>query len=85
MSKRLQVVMDEHEWADIEAVAHRHGQTVSEWVRTILRAARRDEPTRSADRKLAALRAAMQFDAPTADIGQMLAEIESGYPTELPE
>jgi hypothetical protein len=77
--------MDEDEWADIEAVARRHGQTVSDWVRTTLRAARRDEPTRSADRKLAALRAAMQFDAPTADIDQMLAEIESGYRTELPE
>ena len=84
MSKRLQVVMDEHEWAEIEAVARRHGQTMSDWVRTILRAARRDEPTRAVDRKLAALRAAMQFDGPTADIDQMLAQIESGYPTELP-
>lgn len=77
--------MDEDEWAEIEAVARRRGQTVSDWVRGVLRAARRDEPTRSADRKLAALRAAMEFDAPTADIDQMLAEIASGTPTELPE
>lgn len=85
MSKRLQVVMDDSEWAEIEAIARRHGQTVSDWVRGALRAARRDEPSRSADRKLAALRAAVQHEGPTGDIDQINAEIASGYPTELPE
>jgi hypothetical protein len=77
--------MDESEWEEIEAVARRCGQTVSEWVRGALRAARREEPTGPVDRKLAALRVAARFDGPTADIDQMLAEIARGRSTELPE
>ncbi len=85
MSKRLQVVMDEREWTEIEAAARRHGQTVSDWVRVVLRAARREESSGSVDKKLAVLRAAMQFDGPTGDIGQMLSEIDRGYPRDLPK
>ena len=85
MSKRLQVVMDEDEWTAIEAVAHQQGQTVSDWVRMALRAARRERSTGSVERKLAAIRAAVRHEFPTGDIDQMLAEIEAGYPKELPE
>lgn len=77
--------MDEAEWAEIEAAARRRGQTVSDWVRRVLRAARREEPTGSTERRVAAVRAAAQFDFPAGDIHQMLAEIESGYSRELPE
>lgn len=40
MSKRLQVVLDEAEYADIRAAAERERLTVSEWVRRVLRGAR---------------------------------------------
>ena len=43
------------------------------------RAARRSEPTRDADRKLAVVRAAVRRDFPVGEIGQMLSEIERGY------
>jgi hypothetical protein len=35
-------------------------------------------------RKLAAIRKAYEYDAPTADIDRMLAEIERGYATASP-
>ncbi len=40
MSKRLQVLMEEAEWNDIQAAADRARLTVSEWVRQVLREAR---------------------------------------------
>jgi hypothetical protein len=53
--------------------------TVSEWVRQALRAARRREPALDARSKLAALRAATRHCFPTANIEQILAQIERGY------
>jgi hypothetical protein len=54
-------------------------------VRRALREARRREPRGDLDRKLRAARAAVRHEFPTADIDQMLAEIEQGYGTQLPE
>ncbi|MBW3664350.1 MAG: antitoxin [Actinobacteria bacterium] len=79
MSKRLQVLLDEHEFDAIRQVAAAEGVTVSEWVRQVLRRARRERPSADAARKLAAIRAAARHDFPTADIDQMLTEIEAGY------
>ena len=78
MSTRLQVVIDDEEMEEIRWAARRQRVTVSEWVRQALRQAREGAPTVEAERKLAALRKAMTYDAPTADIDQMLAEIEAG-------
>ncbi|MDO8666597.1 MAG: hypothetical protein Q7J79_08290 [Gemmatimonadales bacterium] len=79
MSKRLQVLLDEKEFKELRQAARRQRMTVAEWVRQALRSARRQEPERDADRKLAAVRAAARHDLPTADIDTMLAQIESGY------
>lgn len=79
MSKRLQVVLDEEELAAIREDARRHGMTVSEWVRQALRSTRSQSSSREPGRKLAAVRAAERHTFPTADIDQMLAEIERGY------
>ncbi|MDP3775522.1 MAG: hypothetical protein Q8Q85_14780 [Gemmatimonadales bacterium] len=79
MSKRLQVLLDEKEFKELRQTARRQRMTVAEWVRQALRSARRQEPERDADRKLAAVRAAARHDLPTADIDTMLAQIESGY------
>jgi hypothetical protein len=81
MSQRLQVLLDEAEFAEIRRVARRHRMTVAEWVRQALRAARRDEPVEEPRRKLAAVREAARGSYPTADIATMLAEIERGYAT----
>jgi transposase-like protein len=79
MSQRLQVLLDEEEFAEIRRVARRHRMTVAEWVRQALRAARRSEPVDEPKRKLAAVREAARGSYPTADIATMLAEIERGY------
>ena len=81
MSKRLQVLLDEKEWADIQRAARLKRITVAEWVRQSLRAARRREPQRDSERKLKAIRAAAVHSFPTGDIDQMLGEIERGYLT----
>jgi hypothetical protein len=79
MSIRLQVVMDEAEHEAIRDAARDRGMTVSEWVRETLREARRKIASGDAERKLAAIRAADRLAYPTADIDQMVAEIERGY------
>lgn len=79
MSKRLQVILDEAEYAQVEQAARRRRMTVSEWVRQSLRKARRAEPEGSASRKIEVIRAAVQHDFPTADIDRMLVEIQQGY------
>ena len=56
MSKRLQVLLEDAEMADVQRAA----------------------PEGDPKRKLAAVRASARHEFPTADIGQMLAEIKRG-------
>jgi hypothetical protein len=79
MSKRLQVLLHDDEYRQIEAIARRRRLTVSEWARQALRAARRREPLQDPERKLAAIRAAVRHQFPVADIDTMIDEIERGY------
>jgi negative regulator of replication initiation len=79
MSKRLQVILDDEEMRAIKSIAKRQRKTVAEWVRQMLRAARKSAPAVSADRKYQVVRAAARHSFPTCDIRQMLAEIERGY------
>lgn len=78
MTQRLQVLLEEDEFEEIRRIAKRHRMTVAEWVRQALRVARADEPYAEPKRKLAVLRESARGDYPTADIDQMLAEIERG-------
>jgi len=77
MAKRLQVLLDEEEYREIQGVARRQRLTVAEWVRQTLRQARNDAGT--IDAKLRAIAEASQHSFPTADIEDMLQEIEAGY------
>jgi hypothetical protein len=79
MTKRLQVLLDDAELRELQRAARAERMTVAEWVRQALRAARRRAPTGDPARKLAVIRAASRHDFPTADIGEMLREIERGY------
>ena len=84
MSKRLQVILDDGEMKEIRAIADRRRLTVAEWVRRALRVAKSEEPATDPHRKLQVLRAATAHSFPTADIDEMLGQIEQGY-TEKPE
>lgn len=79
MSKRLNVVVDEREYREMKRAARRAGLSLSEWVRRSLADTRAQQPGGDPERKLAVVRAAARHDFPTADIDQMLREIEQGY------
>ena len=79
MSKRLQVVMDDEDLRRIQRVARQHRMSVAEWVRRTLFSACDREPVGDARKKIQVVRAAARNAYPTADIDQMLAEIERGY------
>jgi hypothetical protein len=79
MTKRLQVLLDDAELAEIQATARRHRQTTAAWVREALRAARRAATTADIDRKREVISQAARYEGPTADIDEMLAQIERGY------
>lgn len=79
MSKRLQVVFEEEELRELQEAAREEGVTLSAWVRRTLRVARAGKPSGSIETQLGAVRAAAQHRHPTADIDQMLAEVERGY------
>ena len=79
MSKRLQVIVDDSEYRDLQRVARRHKLTVSEWVRRAIRELALREPVQSPDRKLGMVREAARGSYPTADIEDMLEDIERGY------
>ena len=78
MSKRLQVLFDDQEYLEIHDSARRCRMTVAEWVRQALRRARHDHPA-SIDAKLAAVAEAAGHEFPTADIDDMLREIEASH------
>lgn len=75
----MQVLFDETEYAEIQAIARHRHMTVAEWVRQTLRDARREEPQRAAAAKLAAVKHASEYRFPVSDIDTMLGEIEKGY------
>jgi hypothetical protein len=79
MAKRLQVIVQDPEYREIQRAARLRRMTIAEWVRQALVLARRNEPSREAASKLEVIRAAARMDFPTADIDRMLEEIERGY------
>lgn len=79
MTKRLQVLFDEAEYAALQAAATSRGMTMAEWVRQALSAARREASTADIDRKLAAIRNAVRHSAPSGPIERLNAETERGY------
>lgn len=79
MSKRLQVLLPDSEMDEIRRLARRERLAVGEWVRRTLREARARQPVHEPQLKLKAVRKAAGYSFPTADIEQMIAEIERGY------
>lgn len=79
MSKRLQVLLDEPEWREIQRAARAERTSVAEWVRQALRAARRGTSTRSVDARISAVRTAARHAFPTGEIEQLNEEIARGY------
>jgi hypothetical protein len=83
MSKRLQVLLKDSEYSDVRRAARARNISVAEWVRQALRLACHSGRSNDVRKKLEAIRAAAQFEFPTADIDQMLSEIEGNFRPDL--
>ena len=81
MAKRLQVILQDPEYREIQRLARSRRMSLAEWVRQALDSARRREPLGGTGKKLQVIRAAAKHDYPAGDIDSMLAEIERGYGT----
>lgn len=79
MSKRLQVILQDPEYREIQRIARTRRMSVAEWVRQALDLARHREPVGDVGKKIGVIRAAARHDYPSGDIEGMLAEIERGY------
>jgi hypothetical protein len=79
MAKRLQVIVQDPEYRDIQRAARLRRVSIAEWVRQALVQARRSEPGREAASKLEVIRVAARMEFPTGNIDHMLEEIERGY------
>ena len=80
-TKRLQVILKDPEYREIQRVARSRHMSIAEWVRQALDLARRRDPVGGVSKKLEVIRAAAQHDYPVSAIDDMLAEIEKGYGT----
>lgn len=65
--------------AEIQQFAQRERLTVGEWVRRALREVREKRPQHDPAAKLKAIRRGAEFSFPTAEIDEMLDQIERGY------
>jgi hypothetical protein len=79
MAKRLQVILQDAEYREVQRAAGAQHLSIAAWVRQALAMARRREPVGDTGRKLDVVRAAARHAYPTADIDDMLADIERGY------
>jgi len=76
MAKRLQVILEDPDYREIQIMARSRRMSLAEWVRQALDLARRREPLGNVGKKLEVVRAAARNEFPVSDIGGMLAEIE---------
>ena len=80
MTKRLQVLLDDDELREIQALAKRRRQTTATFVREALRAARSAAEYRPVESRIRAIReAAATYSFPAGDIETIKSEIERGF------
>ena len=79
MATRLQVLLDDAELRSIQRLARQERLSTAEWVRRRLREGIAAGTPSDTESKVAAIDAAYRLRAPTAQIAQMLDEIERGY------
>ena len=83
MAKRLQVIVQDPEYREIQRAARSRRMSIAAWVRQALELARRQTSSGSTATKLERIRVSAQHQYPVSDIGNMLAEIEAGYKSEV--
>jgi hypothetical protein len=81
MAKRLQLILPDPDYEEIQRIARSRRMSIAEWVRKALGLALRRELISDASKKLEVIRAAVQHEYPVGDIDSMWAEVESRYGT----
>lgn len=79
MAKRLQIILQDAQYREIQRAARARRMSIAEWIRQALDLAERREPSEGLGKKLAAIQKAAKHEFPISDIDKMLAEIERGY------
>jgi hypothetical protein len=79
MTKRLQLLLKDTEYREIQRAARSRNMSVADWIRQALGIIRREGPSGSVAKKIEAIRVAARLEYPTAGVDAMLSEIESGY------
>ena len=79
MSKRLQVLFPEDEYAKLKRHARHARVSLGEWVRNALRRITDEESARSPEEKLRILRKAAVCNAPVDDVQTIKEQIENSY------
>lgn len=79
MVKRLQVIVKDPDYREIQRMARSRHLSIAEWVRQALDLTCRREPLGDVGKKLGVIRRAARQDYPSGDIDRILMEIESGY------
>jgi hypothetical protein len=82
MSKRLQVLMTENEYAQLKRRARKNKQSVGSFVREVLRNSKLGEEETSTSDKLKSIEKSAKYEFPVSDLDTMLQEIEAGYTEE---
>ncbi len=75
--------MDVEEIEELKALAAQEKMTVSAWVRRAIQHEKRERPGKTARKKLEAVERLSEYNYPTGNIEQMIAEIETGYLKDL--
>jgi Ribbon-helix-helix protein, copG family len=78
MSKRLQIVMPDDEYGAVERAARRRGKPLSQLVRESLRRTVSEEHEVDPETRIAAILRFARFSGPSADIDEILSDIERG-------
>jgi hypothetical protein len=79
MSKVVQVTLSDSEFQEITKLAQSQNLSVTEWVRAVISLSHQRESAIEIGRKLAVIRAAVQYDYPTGDMNCVLSDLEKGY------
>lgn len=78
MSRRLQVLLPENDYAELIRMTKKIKITVAEWVRNVIRKGIQENKPISSEKKISNILKYAKYQGPTASIEQILKEIEKG-------
>lgn len=78
MSKRLQVLVPDSEYKELQRIARAEHQNVAEWVRESIRVMLQKRRPKSSSERIASILKFARYCGPSGDIDTLLEQIEKG-------